>query len=303
MRTDLRPLDFGEILDTTIRLLRTGWKPLFLTGLISAIPVVLYNGVTLSLTPTPATMETSTSGLFFRAIIGAESGDFTQLFELGGILVFLVLFMLLVNVWTSSTLIVLASRLYLGLPVTAGMAMRIAGRRYFAILGTGLLKLLFLIIAVPVLVIGGLVFLAIFTVPVGLVVLSVFLTFTTVVLVVENAGGGWPAIQRSFRLVGGRFWPLLGLSIIFYLFASVLSGQLAAITQLPAQLLRTFNQNPDFAPALAWIVAVFSGLLTAFTMPLNYVGVTLAYYDTRMRKEGLDLEIMAAGQVTGAHDA
>lgn len=290
--TEIRPMDFGEILDHTIRVMKTGWKPLLLTGLLSGLPLVIYSGLMFSLIPRSGQLNSPTSNLFLRAVMGATLSDYTNLLELGGVLAGLLLLAGLLSPWLKGALIVIASRLYLGLPVTMGMALRMAGRRYFALVGTSLLILLFGLLAVPALIVGGLVFLAGLTVPGGLVALCVYWAFNRHALLIEGAGGGMPAIRRSFGLVSGRFWPLLGMSIVFYLFAAALNGQLAFVSQVPAQLLMSIWDNP----LMPWVVALCSGLLTAVAAPLYVVGLTLVYYDVRMRKEGLDLELMAARQ-------
>lgn len=298
-RTEMRPMDFGGLMDTAVRIMKTAWKPLLLTGLIGAIPAIIYNGLYLSLFPTNTADPDFGSNAFVQAFLRTQTNDYSRLFELGGLLLVLLLFMLAVGLWIHGALIVVASRAYLGLPVTAGMGLRLAGRRYPALLGTGLLFVVFSIPAVIGLVIGGLLFLAILTVPAGLVALGVYTTFTWQALIVEGAAGGTPAMRRSFQLVSGRFWPLLGLGIVFSLFTGALNMQLSIISQIPLQFALTFINDPGLAAAVSWAVALFTGLISALITPLGYVGLTLAYYDTRMRKEGLDIELMMTAQAAG----
>lgn len=290
----LRPMDFGELLDHSVHVMKAGWKPLLLSGLLSAIPMMIYSGLMTTLMPTSVNRGSSTSSWFYRAVVAADRGNFTDLIEVGGIFTVLMLITLLLGLWLHGAMVVSASRTYLGLPVTLGSSLATAGRRYPALLGTGLLMVLFGLLAVIGLVIGGLVFLAVFTVPVGLGVLAVYSTFWSQVLIIENADGGLAPIKRSFRLVNGRFWPLLGLGIVFSFFAGALSSQIQFITQLPLQWAMTFGWTPGAAPFLGWVLAVVMGLVSAVITPLTYTAMTLAYYDTRIRKEGLDIEMMAS---------
>ncbi|HYF94209.1 MAG TPA: hypothetical protein VD969_18485 [Symbiobacteriaceae bacterium] len=293
----IQPMDFGEILDTAIRVFKSGWKPLLLIGLLSSVPWIIYNALSILLMPTRFSEDMLVSNPFFRAVMAADNGDWEQMLGLAGYFALVGLFMALLFPWLKGALIIISSRLYLGLPVTVGMGLRLAGRRYFALLGTGLLVLAGSVAAIIGLTIAGLLFLAWLTVPVGLGVLWVWIIFNRHAMLIESAGGGMPAIRRSFGLVNGRFWPLLGLGIVFYLFTATLAGQIAIISQIPAQLVLTYTTNESLVPVLSWVVAAVSGLLQGLVAPLYAVGLTLAYYDTRMRKEGLDIEMMAAKQV------
>lgn len=290
----LRPMDFGEILDQTIQVVKTGWKPLLMAGLLSAIPMMVYAGLMNTLMPTRINSANPTSAWFLRAVVAADRGVYTELMKMGGIFIVLVLIILLLGLWLHAAMVVSASRTYLGLPVTLGSSLATAGRRYPALLGTGLLMSLLAILAVIGLAIGGLVILAFLTIPIGLAVLTVYAGFWTQVLIIEGAPGGMAPITRSFRLVNGRFWPLLGLAILFSFFSGALSSQIQFLTQLPLQWAMTFGWTPGAAPFLGWVLAIVTGLLSAVMTPLSYTALTLAYYDTRMRKEGLDIEMMAS---------
>ena len=37
-----------------------------------------------------------------------------------------------------------------------------------------------------------------------------------------------------------------------------------------------------------------SGIAAVFIGPITYIGVTLLYYDSRIRKEGFDIEMLAS---------
>jgi hypothetical protein len=161
-------------------------------------------------------------------------------------------------------------------------------------LGTLALQILFLILGVIGAIIGGLLFLAVITVPIGLALLSTYMTFTRHAVIVEQTGGGMPAIRRSFALVNGRFWPLLGIGIVALLFLYVLTGQLTFVTVTPIQMVQMFYLKYHAGVALAWVVALLSGVISAVTGPLLSMVLTLVYYDTRMRKEGFDMELLAA---------
>jgi membrane-anchored glycerophosphoryl diester phosphodiesterase (GDPDase) len=107
------------------------------------------------------------------------------------------------------------------------------------------------------------------------------------------------AIVRSWQLTRGRFWSVLGISVIISLTFSVL----AQIVSLPTSLLTsglTTALAPTGDPDVGAIIAVLaSSLLTqVLTLFVQCVAVivqstaaALIYIDCRMRHEGLDLDL------------
>jgi hypothetical protein len=283
-----RPMEIGEILDRSFRMFRAAWKPLVIVGLIGTVPGVI-SGIGGLMLVGGVSSSDPTRSLLFRVAMQAQGGDFSQVLALGGVYLLMALAAMLFYPLVQGAVIAICSRAFLGQPTDAGMALRISLRRYPALLGTMFLLGLTYLVAIPLLAIAGLVILAILTIPAGLVALSVYFAFTNHAVVVEQAGGGVPAMTRSFKLVGGRFWPLLGLGIIFTLMMSVVGGMIGFVFNLPLSIAGAITQNFT----LSMIGALVTSLVTAVTMPFKLVGLTLAYYDTRMRKEGFDLELLA----------
>lgn len=292
----LRPMEIGEILDRSFRVFKVAWKPLITVGLIGAVPGII-TGIGGMFMLGGIDAANPTRNFLFRAAMEADGGDFTKLLGIAGIYLVAALASLLLYPLVQGSVIAICSRSILGQSTDAGTAMRIALRRYPALLGTMFLVALAFIVALPALTIAGLVILAILTIPAGMVALSVYLVFTNHVVVIEQAGGGIPAMTRSFRLVGGRFWPLLGIGIIFTLMMSVAGGILGVVVNLPIQIVSTVTHNIG----LTMISVIITSLTAAITMPFKLVGMTLAYYDTRMRKEGFDLELLAQSQVVNSN--
>lgn len=94
------------------------------------------------------------------------------------------------------------------------------------------------------------------------------------------------AMRRSARLVGRRFWPVMGLSL--------LSGIVSALFGYALGLVPTVLSLLVGTDGLGWLLTAAAGVLTALvTMPV-VAGVTvLIYLDLRVRTEGLDLELDA----------
>ncbi|HEY3365794.1 MAG TPA: hypothetical protein VGK74_12125 [Symbiobacteriaceae bacterium] len=307
----LRPLDFGEILDYSFRLYRRSWKLLILLGLLLSLPGIVWTGLSqASLNPGG---RGATTGLMFQWLTAPQRGQPLQMGWLLVIGTLVIVLMLLVYPLITGMFIAIISRTYFSQPTTWRDGLRIVKGRYLAILGTGLLSGLAVLLPLGVLVAvavglsrGEPLTAAVMMVLFFLLLLALipvyaaavtYLAFTGHAIIVEGVGGGFPAIARSVRLVRGRFWPLLGLGIVFSIMGSVLSGIITTVVVLPLTLLQMFVAH---SVVLGWAIAILNGLGTAVVMPFTLVGLTVAYYDTRVRKEGLDLELVAIGQTPPA---
>jgi hypothetical protein len=99
------------------------------------------------------------------------------------------------------------------------------------------------------------------------------------------------AIRRSVFLVRDNFWR----TALLVVFATVINFAAMVIFQMPFQI-GVFMAGPE-SDAAFWynLVGSVSGAIGgAVTGPLMIVALALLYYDLRIRKEGLDLQIMMA---------
>ena len=96
--------------------------------------------------------------------------------------------------------------------------------------------------------------------------------------------GAFAALGRAWRLAGGFRWRIPGL----FLLLAVIQVALSALFGL-------LLIGPLVASAAAGRVAsaIVSGLVTIAWEPLPWATVTLLYFDLRVRKEGLDLQLAA----------
>jgi hypothetical protein len=107
------------------------------------------------------------------------------------------------------------------------------------------------------------------------------------------------AIARSWQLTRGFFWKTLGIRLLVNV---IISTALQVIT-VPITLLASYgglliNPNGD-TTADNVLVYVGSGVIVVFSIVFGSVGlvmesavVALIYIDIRMRREGLDLELL-----------
>jgi hypothetical protein len=110
-------------------------------------------------------------------------------------------------------------------------------------------------------------------------------TVVAVPAIVLERASGWHGLQRSWQLISGRFWPTFGRMLLLVLIASIISSVVSAIIDVPASAIDPGNTF-IFDQVASAIAAVFVG-------PITYIGVTLLYYDIRIRKEGFDIEMLA----------
>lgn len=109
------------------------------------------------------------------------------------------------------------------------------------------------------------------------------------------------AIARAWRLIRGRFWPALGIIVLI----SFLFGAIAQAVSIPLSLLSsglTTVISPTGDPEPGTLIAILIGALLTqiITFAIQAVAVvvqatatSLIYIDCRMRREGLDLDLLA----------
>jgi hypothetical protein len=98
------------------------------------------------------------------------------------------------------------------------------------------------------------------------------------------------ALRRSFRLVRGRWWPTAGALVVGYLLIGILGALVTAVIMVIPSLVADGN---TLVGALGAVVGGTVG--SVLTTPYSAAVVTLLYFDLRVRKEGLDLQLIAEG--------
>lgn len=111
------------------------------------------------------------------------------------------------------------------------------------------------------------------------------------VLVLENVSTSF-GLNRSWALGKARFWMLLAV------WASIgLISFIIALAFTAAALWVIYQVVPPTTPFLTRqvIETILTTFISLFTVPLLPIGLTLYYYDTRTRLEGLDIALQALG--------
>ncbi|EAP97427.1 putative integral membrane protein [Janibacter sp. HTCC2649] len=206
----------------------------------------------------------------------------------------------------------------LGRKVSAGETWRGTIHRIWPLIGATLLTVLIYVVvfsaifALPValLVAGGtggsdgalaagfaLLFLAGVVAIVVMLFLWTRLAFVTPSVMLENLGVG-KAFGRSWRLTGGNlFWRLLGIRIL----AAICIAIAGSVITLPLTLLAAglaftgipLDQMYIWQAVLTGVTGVFAG---AITTPITAGLDALLYVDHRIRREGLDVQLIQTAQ-------
>jgi MFS family permease len=304
----LRPLALGEIFDGGFQAIRSNPRTMIglsavvlaIVTLVSAVPqAALLRGVGAQAANTAPTVQDELNLInssLQSGIVGA------------------VITLIAVQIITAM-LVLAVSNAVLGQRLTPGQAWQRARGRVFAVLGLAFLQTLVLTLALLLPVVPGLV-VGVAGAPVPGVILGVvgflgggvlaaFLgtrwAFTGPALLLEEQGV-IAAMGRSFRLVKGSFWRVLGITLL----AQVVVGIGSYLIQLPFQIISAIIQigsNPDQLYQDFWtnlgqlaVGGVGQVIAGAVFYPFAAAVTTLLYIDVRMRREGLDVELLRAAE-------
>ena len=161
---------------------------------------------------------------------------------------------------------------YLGDELEPGVALRAAGRRWWALVVAWFFVHVIEIVA------------GVFCLLPGFLAMALFVA-TAPAIVVEGLGPV-RGMRRSASLVRPRLFPVLGIALLAGFLANVLQSVLGFVPQTVALVI-----------GLRWgwlLLAAGSSLAAVVTTPFVAIVATLLYFDGRIRNEGMDLEMMAA---------
>lgn len=271
----LQPMSFVDILDGVFSLYRSHFT-LFLR--ITGVYFVLTYGMDLISVFFAVNTAPSTAGTVSILIMFVSYG---------------------VIFWVVAGLVYASAEVYLNRAVTSGAALQQAQRRFWSYIGTVILWLL--VVCALLVTVIGIPFSIYFGVRWGLYGLPIMFEGTTV----RNA------LRRSTELVKGTWWRAFGIMLAIFLIAIMIQFILIASILVLAQLIGTedltFLERLQrlYVPtsiASEWlpytIQRLFTIAIAALTMPISAIGAALLYFDLRIRKEGFDIEMMAAADAT-----
>jgi hypothetical protein len=258
---ELRPLGIGEILDVAIKITLRHWKTFVGLVVLTVAPVQLL----------VALIDMSvTDGAFTTGETEATTQD--DLDRLVGGTVLIIVLSFVSGVFSTAVAFRAVVEAYLGGRPHWKDSLRFVARRLHSLLWLALLAFVLLLIAALPCFIPA-------------IWLGVAWVVAVPALLTEDVRG-LKALTRSFRLVRGRWWPSFGLLLIGVLLVIVIGGLVElAFTAL------FFVADTDLAIFL--VNAVGGTLGNVITTPFVAAFITVLYVDLRVRKEGLDLQLLA----------
>ncbi|WP_250904744.1 glycerophosphoryl diester phosphodiesterase membrane domain-containing protein [Nonomuraea sp. NEAU-A123] len=307
----LRPLGLGDILDGTIKLVRSNPKAVLglsaVAALLGALPIAIGQ-----------VFAFDSMRDLLNDPAAAESADLTGMYggfiaQYGGALVSIAVSFVVVTVLTGVLMRILGRAVFGG-KISAGEAWQLTKGRVPALFGV--VGLMAVIMLVPLAVIALLIVAVIATgtgdgspaAAGGVFVISMLLLLLYIgyVLyfrtrfalaapaVVLEGKGPIQALRRSWNLVTGDFWRVLGILLL----TSLLVGLVASILEIPftiaGSLVGLLGQSPGTAVLAAVLLAVGGTLGALITYPFEAGVAGLLYADRRMRSEAFDLALQTA---------
>jgi hypothetical protein len=300
----LRPLSFGETLDSAFSLYRRHFVPLVITAMIPLIPTMLLTGV------------------FTRsAITSAAAGD-SGAYGLNMIPVFVIAAVGTMLMWAALTHQV--GEAWTGGEVSVSDGYRSGLRSFFPLLGSmvlmymvlgGIMMFVFLAGALVFAILaaigmgigaafggaeGGGMAVLVLAVPLVLLLFAAMLVgsatlFAVLPAVVIEKVGPSESIVRSFRLALGalpRVAGVVGVTFVIVFLplfvVMAVTGGFAAFT------------NPGAVPSAGsfWAQQVGNSLTSALTTPFMVASLVILYYDRRVRTEAYDVQLAADALAT-----
>ena len=297
---DLRPLSLGEVLDRTFLLYRSRFWLFCSITAVSASVQVLVQAIALATThrvrnaPVLTASDTSPAAVL-HALSSAQRGTLLP-----------VLVFVLVSAIANAATTLALSEVYLNHPVSARQTLTAALRHWYRWAAIGLWQVgSMLWIFVLTLVLGGIL------TTVGASTRNPALTATGAFVILAGIFAGLPAgyvlflrnclavpaamvekltvraaMRRSKTLAAGskgRIFVVLLISGVLY--------SVVAVLESPASLLLYFAPQRQHYLAQA-ISLILSFLGHTLVTPVGLIGLTLLYFDQRVRKEALDLQML-----------
>ncbi|MGA5756981.1 glycerophosphoryl diester phosphodiesterase membrane domain-containing protein [Nonomuraea bangladeshensis] len=303
----LRPLGLGDMLDGTIKLIRSNPKAVLglsaVAALLASVPMAIGQAFVLdsmgSVLTDPSAMENPEQLDSSMAGLAAQYG---------GTLISYAIQFVVVTLLTGVITRILGRAVFGG-NLTAGEAWHLVKGRVPALFGV--VGLMVVIMAVPLIafVVIGVALVANGTGAGGLLGLIVvffvlyiayYLFFRTRFAfaspaVVLEGRGPIDAMRRSWQLVTGDFWRVFGILLLTSLLVGLVAGVLSVPFTIAGTLFGMLGTGSMVNAVVSAVLIAIGGTLGAmFTYPFESGVSGLLYADRRMRSEAFDLVLQTA---------
>lgn len=278
-RLDLQPMGIGDILDRTFRLYRANFLRFFLVMLVVQVILYLLN-LTWQFTALPHLQGRVPAGYHISFVQGLTT--------LVGTILWIAANLVLSQVAVGA-LTIAVSAAFLGQPMDMRSAFKAMRGKLGALLAATILSSILIGIGLMACIIPG-VWLA----------LSWLLVSEVVML---EGRKPWAALERSRELMRvktdkGFIRNNVNKASVIILIMFILGTVAGTIAAIPLIVLAVVQGVANQAANQFGVFQIVQGLLTsvvhAAVTPIGVVAMILFYYDIRIRKEGFDLELLAA---------
>ena len=278
---ELRPLRIGEVLDAAFKVYRrnalTMWKIITLV----VVPVNLLGALVLvSVLP----------GDFFDPDFGVDptTGGIESDEVWAVVAAFLVVGLItaITVVAATAACLKVVSDSYMGKKSDAGSSLAFAGRRLHSLVWVAFLTVFYIFLIALVAVFSA--FIAgplaiLFAVPI--IWLWISWSFAPPAFLVEGVKGR-AALGRSFDLVKGRWWQVFWTIVLSTIITSIAGFGIGLV-------LGPLTGETSSLTAAVLVDAVVRSITAILTTPFSAAVIGILYFDLRVRKEGLDLQLLA----------
>jgi hypothetical protein len=264
----LRPLSVGETLDVALKLYRQNAVALWKIVASVIVPIYVIDVIVRRLS-LPSDVFVHNGQLYTFTTNGSSGASGTVALILVALLG---LFGQLLSHGASFKLLLDS---YLGRSADVRESFEFASHRLLSLLWLAIIATILIVIGFILIVLPGIWLLVSFSVAVP-------------VLMLEGLGG-WSALRRSMSLVQGRWWATFGRLIsvlLMYIVALIVIGIIAGAIER--------GVNITNVTLFVIVAGIFQGVITIFVTPFIAAAITVIYIDLRVRKEALDIELLAS---------
>lgn len=288
----LRPLSIGQLLDRAFRLYRKNFVVFISIVALTQLPLAILNVINSAIFLDRANT--------FSQMPFDPNRSFTSIIGPSLLVFFLILMatVVLTQIGTAALTRAVADD-YLERPVTLLGTLNRIGNDWLRLLGTIILfGVLVGVVAFPLALFSiipclGIIVSLIGFLAIGLVGGAIGYLMPAVVVLEKKA---WlTAIRRCWRLVSLRFWWVVGYIAVLVLLNLIIVWGPAMLAGGIFQMLFAGGNQLAATVVQQGTSVLFASIFT----PLQLTAVTLMYFDLRIRFEGFDLKVLAAGGESG----
>lgn len=250
----------GDILSTAFEVYKANAAKLAVIVAIVVVPLALLSSLFTNVVFDPTTRIVNVGGI--RTLESASFFTVAIAGSIGLVIAFVMAFVLQAALSRAS------AQAVIGDPVDPEASYRYGFRRFGSVLLVSFLAGLIILVGLILLIIPGVIF-------------AVFLAVAIPALVIENKRGT-DALSRSWNLVKGSFWHVLGTVLVAGLIGGLVSSLIGAI-----------GGNNWF---LSWIFTSIGQIVVA---PFNALVLVILYLDLRARQESLTADTLRSEIASG----